>query len=68
MRFMLADFLGLTLDAQYMRDRYEVEDHVEGFVLGARMAAEFLGVLGRYAHGAPVKPVSTGRYTSLSTA
>jgi porin len=40
-RFMLTDFLGLTLDAQYMRDRYDVEDDVEGVVLGVRMAAEF---------------------------
>jgi porin len=40
-RFGLTDFLGFTVDAQYMKDRYEVEDNIEGFILGGRMAVEF---------------------------
>jgi porin len=40
-RFALHKYFALTLDVQYMRDKYKVGNKIEGFIYGLRAVAEF---------------------------
>lgn len=40
-RFALHEYVALTLDMQYMRDKYEIDDEIKGFIYGLRAVAEF---------------------------
>jgi len=41
-RFVLNDYVAVTVDAQYMQDEYETdEDDIDGFILGIRGAVDF---------------------------
>lgn len=40
-RYVMTDFLALTVDAQYMNDKYYVGSGPSGYVLGVRGAVEF---------------------------
>ena len=41
-RFVLNDYVAVTVDAQYMQDEYEPdEDDIDGFILGIRGVVEF---------------------------
>ena len=41
-RFVLNDYVAVTVDAQYMQDEYETdEDDIDGFILGIRAAVGF---------------------------
>ena len=40
-RFVLNDYFALTLDVQYMRDKFVEGDGPKGFIIGARGTVEF---------------------------
>jgi porin len=42
-RFVLNEYVALTLDAQYMDDKYVPDEgtNVDGWIMGARMTVEF---------------------------
>ena len=40
-RFALDEYVALTLDVQYMKDKYDNADDPKGFIYGLRLAAEF---------------------------
>ena len=40
-RFALDKYVALTLDVQYMQDKYDDADNPNGFIYGLRLTAEF---------------------------
>jgi len=40
-RFALDEYVALTLDVQYMQDKYDDADDPNGFIYGLRLTAEF---------------------------
>ena len=40
-RFVVNDYLAVTADVQYMKDKYREGDDVNGWIFGMRAVAEF---------------------------